>query len=181
MAEQQLEQMPVHEFLLRLRAQVLWSWYRLDEAESFARRGLQVLANHEPQQQLQSLAMLAKCSLARGDVDNAGMHLRHCERLLAHGHYHADWITNADSARLLFWQMDEDLAAVRQWLETACRPANRFNHFQQGQWRNIARAHLLLGEHVQAQIVLEDLILDARRLQLISDLNRNLLLASSLV
>ena len=179
-AAQQLEQMPVHEFLLRLRAQVLWCWYRLDEAESYARRGLQVLANHDPQQQLQSLAMLAKCSLARGDVDNAGLHLRHCERLLAHGHYHADWITNADSARLLFWQMEQDQEAVRRWLETARRPVNRFNHFQQGQWRNIARAHLLLGEHAKALAVLQALNLDARRLQLISDLNRNLLLASSL-
>jgi len=30
---QHLEQLPMHEFLLRLRAQLLWSWARLDDAE----------------------------------------------------------------------------------------------------------------------------------------------------
>jgi LuxR family maltose regulon positive regulatory protein len=32
--EQHLEQLPMHEFLLRIRAQLLWAWARLDEAES---------------------------------------------------------------------------------------------------------------------------------------------------
>ncbi len=36
--EQHLEQLPMHEFLLRIRAQLLWAWSRLDEAESCARR-----------------------------------------------------------------------------------------------------------------------------------------------
>ncbi|HCW46771.1 MAG TPA: transcriptional regulator MalT, partial [Erwiniaceae bacterium] len=69
--EEGLEQLPMHEFLLRIRAQLLWSWARLDEAEATARKGLEVLANFQPQQQLQCLAMLAKCALARGDIDNA--------------------------------------------------------------------------------------------------------------
>lgn len=37
--EQHLEQLPMHEFLLRIRSQVLWSWSRLDEAEEAARKG----------------------------------------------------------------------------------------------------------------------------------------------
>lgn len=41
--EQHLEQLPMHEFLLRIRAQLLWAWSRLDEAESCARQGLNVL------------------------------------------------------------------------------------------------------------------------------------------
>ena len=32
--DQHLEQLPMHEFLLRIRAQLLWAWSRLDEAES---------------------------------------------------------------------------------------------------------------------------------------------------
>ena len=57
--EQHLEQLPMHEFLLRIRAQLLWAWSRLDEAESCARQGLNVLSSFQPQQQLQCLALLA--------------------------------------------------------------------------------------------------------------------------
>lgn len=49
--EQHLEQLPMHEFLLRIRAQLLWAWSRLDEAESCARQGLNVLSSFQPQQQ----------------------------------------------------------------------------------------------------------------------------------
>ncbi len=56
--EQHLEQLPMHEFLLRIRAQLLWAWSRLDEAESCARQGLNVLSSFQPQQQLQCLALL---------------------------------------------------------------------------------------------------------------------------
>lgn len=73
--EQHLEQLPMHEFLLRIRAQLLWAWSRLDEAESCARQGLNVLSSFQPQQQLQCLALLVQCSLARGDLDNARNHL----------------------------------------------------------------------------------------------------------
>ena len=65
--EQHLEQLPMHEFLVRIRAQLLWAWARLDEAEASARSGIEVLSSYQPQQQLQCLAMLIQCSLARGD------------------------------------------------------------------------------------------------------------------
>ncbi|SUX67885.1 transcriptional regulator MalT [Citrobacter freundii] len=32
--EQHLEQLPMHEFLVRIRAQLLWAWARLDESEA---------------------------------------------------------------------------------------------------------------------------------------------------
>ena len=38
--EQHLEQLPMHEFLLRIRAQLLWAWARLDEAETAPAPGL---------------------------------------------------------------------------------------------------------------------------------------------
>ncbi len=177
---QHLEQLPLHEFLLRIRAQILWSWYRLDEAESCARQGLQVLSGYEPKQQLQCVAMLAKVSLARGDIDNACQHLQRCESLLHNADYHSDWISNADIPRLLYWQMTDDKQAVRSWLAQAERPEAACNHFLQGQWRNIARAHLILEENEQATEVLEHLNSEARRLNLCSDLNRNLLLCTVL-
>ncbi|WP_316672030.1 HTH-type transcriptional regulator MalT [uncultured Tolumonas sp.] len=177
---QHLEQLPLHEFLLRVRAQVLWSWYRLDEAESCARQGLQVLTGYEQKQQLQCVAMLAKVSLARGDIDNASQHLQRCEVLLHNADYHSDWINNADIPRLLYWQMTGDKQSVRNWLAQAERPDAACNHFLQGLWRNIARAHLLLEEYAQADEILTHLNAEANRLNLYSDLNRNLLLSTVL-
>ena len=44
--DQHLEQLPMHEFLLRIRAQLLWAWARLDEAEGC---GMQAFARPKPQ------------------------------------------------------------------------------------------------------------------------------------
>lgn len=57
----------MHEFLLRIRSQLLWAWARLDEAETSARSGMNVLSSYQPQQQLQCLTLMVQCSLARGD------------------------------------------------------------------------------------------------------------------
>ncbi|PLR36978.1 HTH-type transcriptional regulator MalT [Chimaeribacter coloradensis] len=178
--EQHLEQLPMHEFLLRLRSQLFWSWARLDEAEGAARRGLEVLNNYQPQHQLQCLAMLAKCSLARGDLDNASRHLQACETLLLGGAYHRDWLTNADKARVIYWQMTNDVTAAANWLRHTEKPGMADNHFLQGQWRNIARTQILLGQFSEAEVVLDELNDNARRLKLYSDLNRNLLLSNRL-
>lgn len=105
---------------------------RLDEAERAARDGLAVLANVEPQQQLQCLALLATCSLARGDLDNAGQHLRRCETLLQAGNYHSDWLVNTDKARVIYWQITGDRQAASRWLLQAVRPAEPDNHFYRG-------------------------------------------------
>jgi len=179
-AEEGLEQLPMHEFLLRIRAQLLLSWANLDEAEKSARAGLKVLENFHPQQQLQCLSVLAKCALARGDLDNARRYLTRCENLLSNGHYHSDWVTNADEARVIYWQMNEDRSAAANWLRLTQKPADADNHFLQGQWRNIARAQIMLGQLDEAEVVLDELNDNARRLQLTSDLNRNLLLANAL-
>ena len=54
------------------------------------------------------------------------------------------------------------------------------NHFQQGQWRNIARMQILLEKFDEAEVVLDELNQNARQLRLTSDLNRNLLLSNLL-
>lgn len=178
--EQHLEQLPLHEFLLRIRAQLLWAWARLEDAESTARSGMAVLEAYQPQQQLQCLALLVQVSLARGDLDNARSHLSRLENLLGNGQYHSDWVSNADKVRVIYWQMTGDQAAAAQWLRQTPKPAFANNHFLQSQWRNIARAQILLGEFEPAEIVLEELNENARSLRLMSDLNRNLLLLNQL-
>ncbi len=70
-----------------------------DEAEACARQGMDVLSTYQPQQQLQCLALMVQCSLARGDLDNARSHLNRLENLLGNGHYHSDWVSNADKVR----------------------------------------------------------------------------------
>ncbi|SQB36934.1 transcriptional regulator MalT [Citrobacter koseri] len=174
--EQHLEQLPMHEFLMRIRAQLLWAWARLDEAEASARSGIDVLSAFQPQQQLQCLALLVQCSLARGDLDNARTQLNRLENLLGNGQYHSDWISNADKVRVIYWQMTGDKKSAANWLRHTPKPEFANNHFLQGQWRNIARAQILLGEFESAEIVLEELNENARSLRLMSDLNRNLLL-----
>ncbi|HKS34874.1 MAG TPA: HTH-type transcriptional regulator MalT [Enterobacteriaceae bacterium] len=178
--EQHLEQLPLHEFLLRIRSQLLWAWARLEDAESTARSGMAVLEAYQPQQQLQCLALLVQVSLARGDLDNARSHLSRLENLLGNGQYHSDWVSNADKVRVIYWQMTGDQAAAAQWLRQTPKPAFANNHFLQSQWRNIARAQILLGEFEPAEIVLEELNENARSLRLMSDLNRNLLLLNQL-
>ncbi|MEZ1648288.1 HTH-type transcriptional regulator MalT [Enterobacter hormaechei] len=177
---QQTEQLPMHEFLLRIRAQLLWAWSRLDEAESCARQGLNVLSSFQPQQQLQCLALLVQCSLARGDLDNARNHLNRLENLLGNGQYHSDWVSNADKVRVIYWQMTGDKKSAANWLRHTPKPEFANNHFLQSQWRNIARVQILLGDFEPAEIVLEELNENARSLRLMSDLNRNLLLLNQL-
>ena len=60
------------------------------------------------------------------------------------------------------------------------KPGMADNHFTQGQWRNIARVQILLGQYDEAGVVLDELNENARRLRLVSDLNRNLLLSNQL-
>ncbi|WP_438437640.1 HTH-type transcriptional regulator MalT [Kluyvera sichuanensis] len=178
--EQHLEQLPMHEFLLRIRAQLLWAWARLDEAETAARTGIEVLSGFQPQQQLQCLTLRVQCSLARGNLDNARNYLNRLENLLGNGTYHSDWVSNADKVRVIYWQMVGDKKAAANWLRHTPKPEFANNHFLQGQWRNIARAQILLGEFDSAEMVLEELNENARGLRLMSDLNRNLLLLNQL-
>ena len=179
-AEQHLAQFPLHEFLLRIRAQLMWAWGRLDDAEHAAKEGIKVLKGYPPQQQIQCLGLLVQCSLARGNLDNARSYLNRLENLLNNGNLHSDWVANADKVRVIYWQMTGDAQSANHWMRQRDKPAFANNHFLQGQWRNMARAHILLGNLMQAEVVLEELNENARALQLKSDLNRNLLLLNQI-
>lgn len=176
--ENHLQKVPMYEFLLRLKGQILWDWYHLDKAEAMANIGMEVLNKDEDC--LQCLALLCKISLVRGDLDNASRLSKQIILLQSAHHYHYDWNANADQVKIVLWQMTHDLDSTRTWLAQNPYPTTDKNHFSQVQWRNIARAQILLGQYEQAKIILDRLIDTAERLALISDLNRDLILRNRL-
>lgn len=178
--EQQLQQVPLHEFLLRVRAQILWCWNRLDEAEECAYKGLDILGNHSPSKHLHSYSMLARIAIGRGELDKAGKFIEQIVHLLKQSTYHVDWTANASLSLILFWQARGDLDAIRQWLETTVRPEQACNHFTQLQWRNIARAQIALEEFEQAEQTLAFLQQQAQTNELLTDTNRNLIVEAVL-
>ncbi|MCL9777418.1 HTH-type transcriptional regulator MalT [Vibrio methylphosphonaticus] len=178
--EQQLHQVPMHEFLLRVRAQILWCWNRLDEAEECAYKGLDILGKHEPSKHLHSYSMIARIAIGRGELDKASKTIEQIQHLMKESTYHVDWTANASLSLLLYWQARGDSDAIEQWLETAIRPENACNHFLQLQWRNIARAQISLGQFDAAKETLAFLAKEADTYQLITDTNRNLIVEAIL-
>lgn len=174
--DQQLQQLPLHEFLLRIRAQLLWSWHRLDEAEQCAQKGLHVLENQPPSQHLHSYSTLARIAIARGELDKAAKFIDKINHLLKLSIYHVDWTANASLSLILYWQARDDHSAMRQWLDTTQRPEQAPNHFTQLQWRNIARVQTHLGLLDEAKQTLTFLQQQADMHHLVTDTNRNMIL-----
>ncbi|MBD1575935.1 MULTISPECIES: HTH-type transcriptional regulator MalT [Vibrio] len=178
--EQQLHQLPLHEFMLRIKAQILWCWNRLDEAEQCAHASLDVLAPYEIDKSLQSYSMLARIAISRGELDKAARYLDTCTQLKTSNQYHIDWRANADYSNLLYWDATQDNEAITQWLKNSEEPTEAENHFQQLQWRNIARACMATGDLTRADAVLSKLQHAAQAHKLVSDRNRNLVLEAAL-
>ncbi|OOF43742.1 transcriptional regulator MalT [Rodentibacter rarus] len=176
--EYHLQKVPMYEFLLRLKGQILWDWYNLDKAEAMANAGIKVLNKDE--ERLQCLALLCKISIVRGDLDNASRLLKQIIDLQKTHHYHQDWDANANQVKIVLWQMLGDVKSVEAWLVQTHRPINEKNHFNQVQWRNIARALILLEKYDEAEKILNRVIQTAQKLKLISDLNRALILRNRL-
>ncbi|GEM75304.1 HTH-type transcriptional regulator MalT [Vibrio sagamiensis] len=170
--EQQLQHIPLHEFLLRLRAQLYCSWNQLDEAEVCIQKGLSIIGENQSNH-LHCYSMLARISLLRGDVDSASTFVEHIQRLMQHSLYHADWIANASLSLLLYWQEKKDTKAIQSWLDQAIKPKKATNHFQQLQWRNVARAYISLHHWEKARQVIDFLKEEATRHQLLTDSRRN--------
>ncbi|MBV7297125.1 HTH-type transcriptional regulator MalT [Enterovibrio paralichthyis] len=178
--DQRLHQVPLHEFALRLRAQILWCWNRLDEAEALAQKGLVVLENQPPSKHLHSYSMLARVAVGRGELDRASKYVEKIEHLLRESVYHVDWTANASFSLLLYWQAKNNNTAIADWLRTAARPKKACSHFTQLQWRNIARANLALGRFEEARKTLSFLQEEAKEYQLVTDQNRNLIVEAVL-
>jgi len=178
--EQKLQQLPLHEFLLRSRAQILWCWNRLDEAEECTYKGIHVLGKVDPSKHLHSYSMLARIAIGRGELDKAAKFIDQIEHLLDQSTYHLDWTANASLSLILYWQARNNVESTRQWLITATRPTEAKNHFLQLQWRNIARAQLNIGQYEEAEKSLAFLKKEAEEAALITDINRNLIVDSIL-
>ncbi|SHO58661.1 HTH-type transcriptional regulator MalT [Vibrio quintilis] len=178
--EQKLHQVPLHEFLLRLHAQVLWCWNLLDAAEECAYKGIHVLGNIDPLKHLHSYSMLARIAIGKGELDKAEKLIEQIELRLQQSTFHLDWTANASLSLLLYWQARNDKDSVTVWLEDATRPAEAKNHFLQLQWRNIARAQIFTGDLKGAGYSLNFLQTEARKASLIADINRNLIVEAVL-
>lgn len=171
---QQLNQIPMHEFLLRLKGQILWEWHHLEQAEKMANAGIAVLEKES--EQMQCLALLAKISLTRGDLNNAARLIEQGRDLLATHAMHRDWLTTFDEVQILYWQIAEEKSQLQGWLAQAHFPAKEHNHFLQRQWRNIARAYLLQDNFEQALNVVNRLLQTSASFNLMSDTQRSLIL-----
>ncbi len=178
--EHQLHQLPMHEFLLRLRAQLFWCWNRLDEAEEYAYKGLDILGSHSESKHLHSYSMLARIAIGRGELDKAGKFIDQIVHLLKQSTYHVDWTANASLSLILYWQAKGDTKSISHWLDTTSRPEVACNHFTQLQWRNIARAYINLEEYDKAQETLDFLQEQAKSHSLVTDTNRNLIVQAVL-
>ncbi|MBD1557074.1 HTH-type transcriptional regulator MalT [Vibrio sp. S9_S30] len=178
--EQHLNQLPLYEFLLRIRAQLLWSWNKLDDAEDCTCRGLDVLGKHNQSNHLFGYSMLARIAIGRGELDKAARYVEQIQHLIQHSDYHIDWSANASLSLLLYWQAKGMLPEIEHWLGTVQRPTAARNHFSQLQWRNISRAYLSLNMVEQAKATMAFLQNEAISAGLVSDQNRNLVLEANI-
>ncbi|MGO1298508.1 MAG: HTH-type transcriptional regulator MalT, partial [Vibrio sp.] len=178
--EHKLQQVPLHEFLLRLHAQVLWCWNRLDAAEECAYKGIDVLDNIDQTKHLHSYSMLARIAIGRGELDKAAKFIEQIERRLQQSSYHLDWTANALFSLILYWKAKDCREEILLWLEQAVRPSEAKNHFLQLHWRNIARAQLYTDQLDKAQKSLLFLQNEAKQANLVTDINRNLIIESVL-
>ncbi|MDG3085859.1 HTH-type transcriptional regulator MalT [Vibrio hannami] len=178
--EQKLQQLPLHEFLLQNRAQILWCWNRLDEAEECAYKGIDVLGDLDPSKRLLCYAMLARIAISRGEIDNAGRFIEQIQHLLQQSTYHVDWAANSSLSLLLYWNAKGDTTSIKHWLETALHPEEASNHFLQLQWRNIVRAQIYTGDLASAEKTMSFLQSEASKFNLVTDTNRNLIVQAIL-
>ncbi|OLQ94684.1 transcriptional regulator MalT [Vibrio ponticus] len=174
--DQHLNQDPLYEFLLRVRAQLLFSWNRLEEAEEYAQQAFSLTKQMPDKLQLQSYSLLARIAICRGELDKAAKYVLEIELRLAQAFYHTDATASAELCLLLFWQAKQDGTSIQLWLEKASPIEQACNHFTQQHGRNIARAQTLLKQHSQATDTLNLLKDAALQHNLVADTSRNAIL-----
>lgn len=174
-AEQHALRIPIMEFLYRIRAQIMFEWYHLENAEKYALKGIELMESHGEHWGLQDYALLAKIAQARGRQSLCGDYMVKLQKALTARSYHMDWVANAHATMLSFWDASNDRESVERWLSEAPVHETRHatNHFLQCSSRNRARAYLSLGQLVEAESLLLELLAVAERLGLTTDINRN--------
>ncbi|MGB2078241.1 MAG: HTH-type transcriptional regulator MalT [Vibrio sp.] len=173
---QHLQHIPLHEFLLRLNAQILWCWSRFDEAQANIEQGCQLLDAFDDTKKLHAFGWMAKIALSKGELDKAGRYLDLCQQMIGSTHYHPDWMANIESNQLLYWHLKQESQPIEQWLTTVTLPEQLNNHFEQLQARNRVCAKISLGQYQSALADLSLMQAPCRQLELTTDYSRNLIL-----
>lgn len=177
-SDQNLQQLPITEFLCHLAAKLYFTSNKLEDAEEMAYRGFEVLSTYDESQALRCCALLTKIYLAQGKMDKATYYFNHCQRILDTKELLADQdaLIYAGDALISYWYTQNNKEAIDQWLENAVIPSNYNNHPNQLQGKNIVRAQMYLGYEKQAEINLKKCIKASQDKDLIRDLNHNLIL-----
>lgn len=173
--ENNLNHLPILEFLFRIRSQIMWEWHHLENAERCALQGIEILEAQGERWYVQSYTSLAKVGHARGRQSLCADYIAKIQKMLASGDYHLDWVANAHATMLAYWDAVRDHDAIQRWLTIAppVDPDTATNHFNQCNGRNRARAYMSLGLYSKAQPLLTGLQAVAERVGLKTDLNRN--------
>ncbi|WP_019614442.1 HTH-type transcriptional regulator MalT [Psychromonas ossibalaenae] len=178
--EHHLSAMPLHAFPLHFKAQRAYQAGQFSVAEDFCQQALSVVSPYGEQWLLYTYTLQAKIVLEQDDLVRGQELIEDIERLLRNKNYHSDWIAAANYARLKYWRATEDTAAIERWLTTAPQPEHAFNHFEQCHNRNRVRALIKLGDLEQAMLIVEQNIQDAQQCSLQMEINRNLILLTSI-
>jgi LuxR family maltose regulon positive regulatory protein len=174
-----LQKLPLYAFPLHFKAKCAYQDGEFDEAERLCEQALKIVSPYGESWALYTYTLQAKIALEKGNTTYAGHLVDEIERLLRNQNYHSDWIAAANYVRIKFWRVSNDMAAIERWLITAPQPDNAFNHFDQCHRRNRARAFIQLNKLAEAQALLEDNINHAQQCKLQIEINRNLILLSS--
>ncbi|MEH6451931.1 MAG: HTH-type transcriptional regulator MalT [Psychromonas sp.] len=174
-----LQKLPLYTFPLHFKAQRAYQDGHYDEAERYCEQALNIVSPYGESWVLYTYTLQAKIALEKGNSTYAGHLIDEIERLLRNQNYHSDWIAATNYVRIKYWRINNDLAAIERWLITAPQPDTAFNHFDQCHRRNRVRALIQLNKLEEAQALLEDNINHAQQCKLQTEVNRNLILLSS--
>ncbi|MCG6200145.1 HTH-type transcriptional regulator MalT [Psychromonas antarctica] len=174
-----LQKLPLYAFPLHFKAQQAYQEGDFDLAERLCAQALKVISPYGEQWRVYTYTLQAKIALEKNDLQQGGLLVEEIERLLRNQHFHSDWIAAANYTRIKYWRATKDITAIERWLASGPRPKNAFNHFDQCHNRNRARAFIQLGELQTAHNILEKNINDAQQYQLQMEINRNLILLTS--
>ncbi|MFT6986140.1 MAG: LuxR family maltose regulon positive regulatory protein [Psychromonas sp.] len=174
-----LQKLPLYTFPLHFKAKQAYQEGDFALAERLCEQALKVVSPFGEQWRLYTYTLQAKIALEKNDIKQGGLLIDEIERLLRNQNFHSDWIAAANYARIKYWRATKDIPAIERWLSSGPRPKNAFNHFDQCHNRNRARAFIQLGELQIARDLLEKNIDEAQQCQLHIEINRNLILLTS--
>jgi len=175
-----LESLPLYAFPLHFRVQRAYQAGQFELADNLCEQALDVLNSYDEQWRLYTYTLQTKVALEQGNIEQAKPLIDEIERLLRNQNYHSDWIASANYARLKYWRINNDVAAIEKWLHKAPRPVNALNHFDQCHNRNLIRAYIKLGQFDDALQIAQSNMSDAQQCELQMEVNRNLILLTSI-